>query len=149
MSTTKLNIDAIARKAQKEKDLEGKPLTLSDDDVPDPLNWQIILEVMEAPKKMGLIDIPDEAQETERIQRHIGIVRKLGPLAVQGKSDSGLDLAVDKDRVVPGAFVIFHRYTGLKMKVMTDSGHERLFIALAADDLVCVTAKPERLRFWL
>lgn len=151
----KLNIDRLAQQALRERS-PAKVVKISnrvepnDDDVPVPLNWQIIVEPLK-PKteSAGGIVIAQDAQEAEIYHINVGKVVALGPLAMIGKTPSGLDLSIDKDRVKVGAYVQWQRYVGLKIKVQQDNSEDRLFLALEASDLVQIPNDPYRVRFWV
>lgn len=152
---TTINIDKVARLAQKKVAMEKASTRIepNDDDIPQALNWQIIVEPLKPRETSGIGDskivLHSDVQEAEHWQINAGRVVALGDQALYGKTASGLDLSKDRERVKIGTFVIWQRYTGLRIKVRQDSGDDRLFLALSGEELVAVPKDPNRLRFWV
>lgn len=146
-----VDIDKVARiaLAKKAAAIPGARVEPCDDDIPVPLNWQIIVEPLRPVTKIGMIQIAEEAREAELWAINVGKVLAMGPLALQGKTASGLDLSVDRDKVKIGIYVQWQRYVGLRIKVRQDSGEDRLFLALAGEELVQVPNDPLRIRYWV
>lgn len=149
-----LDIDKLAREAQRHRKQPPQKLNEREEpneqDVPSPLNWQIIVEPIRPQERTqaGII-IEAMAQEAEEANINVGKVVAIGPLAMMGKTSAGLDLSVDAARVKVGVYVQWQRYVGLKIKVRQDSGQDRLFLALEATDLVQIPNDHTRLRFWV
>lgn len=115
-----------------------------------PLNWQIICEPIKAKEKVGSIVIAEEAQDTEKHIINCGKIVAMGRLACTEKTNN-LDMSVDKEEVVVGAYVMWQRYTGMKMKFQNPDGGTREFVAVSATDLV-MALSPEcvpMLKYWI
>lgn len=146
----KLNIDAIAQKALRSVNKPERWRDTADPaDVPIPLNWQILCEPIKPRQtsRGGLIELATETQETEAHIINCGQIVAMGPLACHEKT-ADMDMAVDRDKIKVGAYVVWQRYTGLKIKVRQDDGEIREFVSLAASDLVCIPKDPDKLVYW-
>ena len=137
-----------ARNTEKLSDAEPARDVLNFDDLPRPAFWMLLVEPRMPKKKQGLIEIAESAQDIEKIQTTVGRIIQIGPLAFKGKNESGLDLSVEAPRMVEGAYIMFARYTGQRVIVLSGSG-ERSFLLINDSDVMAVVPDPDKIRFWL
>lgn len=148
MSTAKSLVERAAQQALQQKEAQPEQ-QFSPEGVPTPLYWQIIVEPIKPKAMVGSLYVSLESQQVEELQINVGKIMAMGRLALEGKTPSGLDMSVEKDRLVVGAFVQWFRYTGQRIKVIQDSGEDRVFMAISSSDLMCIPADPYKIRFWI
>ncbi len=148
VATEKL-VERAAQKAMRGIDASQAEQEFSPLGVPTPLYWQIIVEPIKPKTTVGLIHLSEESQDIEKFKINVGKVMAIGRLALQGKTESGLDLSVEADRVKVGVFVQWFRHTGQEIKIVQPGQEDRLLWSLSCDDLMCIPADPYAIRFWV
>lgn len=120
MKAEKIDIDAIARQAQRE--VSGKDvdyLTMPRSQLPvRAWNWNVLVEPLR-PKDQsaGGIYVPPDAKKAKELTTTIGTIIDVGPTAFTGKTVSGIDMSrfsweLRHPSDLIGVVVSYQRYTG-------------------------------------
>lgn len=147
----KIDIDAIARKAQRDAKVgnvdllkAGIPLQMT--------YWNIVAEPKE-PKTTsdGGIELASSVAERQAIQITVARVLACGPGAFAGQTSSGIPLSEMAEGVkcaadLIGKYVIHQKYTGL---LLTTRQHQRKLLILTNTEILAITDDPDYWEFYL
>lgn len=150
---SKVNVDLAARRALQQADAETVDLLKLDRLPVQPAGWNILVEPM-TPKQTseGGIMLVSESQMAEEVNTTVGRVIACGPTAMQGKTNSGIEIRdftddIQKPADLKGRYVIYQKHTGQDV-VLKKYGDRKLKL-LTVTELLAVVDDPDDLRFYL
>lgn len=109
------------------------------------LLWRVLVEPVPPKTHEGVIELPEQSQEAERILTTVGRVVQLGHFAYQSRTSAGLHLAEEPKKPKVGDYVLFQQYAG--QEVHLRSGH--LLRLLNDTEILMWTSDPEEIRIYV
>jgi hypothetical protein len=155
MASAKIDIDALARQAQRDVKAgvtapvaqpPREPLSIEVLNAKT-LNWCILVEPREISEKLGtgVLVKSEISKEIEEIKTTIGRVIDLGPTALDGKTPSGIQinkvaLGIESREDLLGKWVLYQRYTGHAVR---NARLGRTVVVLTISELLMVVDNPD------
>lgn len=148
----RIDMDRVARHAARPDAPEETDIDLIANPPPlTPALWNIFVHPLK-PRAVsaGGIHIVQDAQTAEQISTSVAKVIAAGPLALQGKTEGGMDLSYFTDKIrtredLIGKYVMLRRNTGTPY--VSKAGYRILSIVVS--EIEAITDDPHAWRFYL
>lgn len=105
-----------------------------------PIAWQILVQPLNIPEKVGSIMIPEAAIRKAEYLRTIGKVWRIGPLAFKDERKYGENPVCP---IKPGDWILMDQYAGAEHVV-----NRQKFRLITEDEVRAIAPKPEAFRFY-
>lgn len=145
------NLDRIAAKAAD--DAKTKPDLLKTGVRLTPMTFHIVVEPVEPIKTLGdgTLVKADLTAEAEQYMINIGRVLKLGPTALEGRTEGGVDLSrvaegINKPADLIGKYVVYQKFTGAGLKRRAT---DQKVLLLTITELLAITDDPHDWVFYV
>lgn len=120
------------------------PLNL--EDLPfEVLLWNVVVEPVRPPTKIGSILIATEAQDAQKFKTSVGRLVAVGDGAWKSRTEGGIELANHK-HPVPGDHVMYRHYTGQEVIMQADG---RRLMVMDDTDIIMRVKDPLDYRMYL
>lgn len=105
-----------------------------------PVGYYLLIKERLAPKKAGLIELPQEAIEAAQYLTQSGRVVAMGDSCYQHESFKG------KPWAETGTDVMFFKNSGVRIDVKEDSGETTRYRLMKDNDILAIIHDPERIK---
>lgn len=105
-----------------------------------PVGYYLLIEERLAPKKAGLIELPQEAIDAAQYLTQTGVVVAMGDQCYQHDSFNNTPWAA------LGSDVMFFKNSGVRIDVKTDSGESRRYRLMKDNDILAIVHDADRIR---
>jgi co-chaperonin GroES (HSP10) len=106
----------------------------------EPVGYYLLIEERLAPKKAGLIELPQEAIEAAQYLTQSGKVVAMGDSCYQHESFKG------KSWADIGSDVMFFKNSGVRIDMKNDSGEATRYRLMKDNDILAIIHNPERIK---
>jgi len=114
-------------------------------DIPvQPLLWKLLIQPYVPSKNAGVIEMTDDAVESESLLTYIGRIVAMGSQCYKMKTRSGIDLAEETNMPKVGDWVVYGTYGGQTLR-MKDG---RKYLLLNDDGILAKVYDPSAFKFY-